>query len=85
LKPGGILVSIISPPAEETAAAHGVRSAFVFVQPNGQQLTSVALLIDEGRMKPIIHTVLPLSEARQAQVISQGGHARGKIVLHVAD
>jgi hypothetical protein len=28
---------------------------------------------------------LPLAEARQAQVISQGGHARGKIVLHVAD
>jgi hypothetical protein len=36
-------------------------------------------------MKPILHTVLPLSEARQAQVISQGGHARGKLVLHVAD
>lgn len=85
LKPGGILVSIISLPAEETAARHGVRSAFVFVQPNGQQLTAIARLIDEGRMKPIIHTVLPLSEARQAQVISQGGHARGKIVLHVAD
>lgn len=85
LKPGGILVSIISPPAEETAAAHGVRSAFVFVQPNGQQLTAIAQLIDQGRMKPIIHTVLPLIETRQAQVISQGGHARGKIVLHVAD
>ncbi len=85
LKPGGILVSIISPPVEETAAKHGVRSAFVFVQPNGQQLAAIARLIDEGRMKPIIHTVLPLSEARQAQVISQGGHARGKIVLHVAD
>ena len=85
LKPGGILVSIVSPPTEETAAAHGVRSAFVFVQPNGQQLAAIARLIDEGRMKPIIHSVLPLSEARQAQVISQGGHARGKIVLHVAD
>ena len=36
-------------------------------------------------MKPILHTVLPLYEARQAQVISQGGHVRGKIVLHVAD
>ena len=85
LKPGGILVSIVSPPTEETAAAHGVRSAFVFVQPNGQQLAAITRLIDEGRMEPIIHSVLPLSEARQAQVISQGGHARGKIVLHVAD
>jgi NADPH:quinone reductase-like Zn-dependent oxidoreductase len=85
LKPGGILVSVVSPPPEATATARGVRSAFVFIQSSGQQLTAIAQLIDEGRMKPIIHTVLPLSEARQAQVISQGGHARGKIVLHVAD
>ena len=42
-------------------------------------------MIDQGQMKPVIHAVLPLSEARQAQVISQGGHARGKIVLRVGD
>ncbi len=85
LKPGGILVSVISPPPEATATAHGVRGAFVFVQPSGPQLVQIAQLIDQGRMKPIIHAVLPLTEARQAQVISQGGHARGKIVLHVRD
>ena len=85
LKPGGMLVSVVSPPSEATAAELGVRSAFVFVQPSGSQLDAIAHLIDEGRMKPILHTVLPLYEARQAQVISQGGHVRGKIVLHVAD
>jgi NADPH:quinone reductase-like Zn-dependent oxidoreductase len=85
LKPGGILVSVVSPPSEATAAARGVRGAFVFIHPSGQQLSEIAQLIDDGRMKPIIHTVLPLSEARQAHAISQSGHARGKIVLHVAD
>ena len=85
LKPGGILVSVISPPPEATAATHGIRSAFVFIQPSGPQLTQIAQLIDQGQMKPVIHTVLPLNEARQAQVISQGGHARGKIVLRVGD
>lgn len=85
LKPGGILVSVISPPPEATAAAHNVRQAFVFIHPSGQQLTAIARLIDEGRMRPIIHTVLPLSEARQAHAISQTGHARGKIVLQVAE
>ena len=85
LKPGGILVSVIGPPPEATAAAHGVRCAFVFIQPSGPQLTQIAQLIDQGQMKPILHAVLPLSEARQAQVISQGGHTRGKLVLHVAD
>ena len=85
LKPGGMLVSVVSPPPAATAAEQGVRSAFVFVQPSGSQLDAIARLIDEGRMKPILHTVLPLYQARQAQVISQGGHVRGKIVLHVAD
>lgn len=85
LKPGGILVSIVEPPPETTAVERGVRSAFVFVQPNGEQLIAMTRLIDEGRMKPVIHTVLPLTEARQAHVISQGGHTRGKIVLRVAD
>ncbi len=85
LKPGGMLVSVVSPPPEATAAAHGARRAFVFIQPSGVQLTTIAQLIDEGKMKPIIHTVLPLTEVRQAHAISQGGHARGKIVLRVAD
>ena len=76
---------VVDPPLEATAAAHGVRSAFVFIQPSGAQLAAIAQLIDAGQMKPVIHTVLPLNEARQAQVISQGGHARGKLVLQVAD
>jgi NADPH:quinone reductase-like Zn-dependent oxidoreductase len=85
LKPGGMLVSVVRPPSAATAVEQGVRSAFVFVQPSSSQLDAIARLIDEGRIKPILHTVLPLYEARQAQVISQGGHGCGKIVLHVAD
>ena len=85
LKPGGILVSVVSTPPPATAATHGVRSDYVAIHPSGAQLTQIARLIDEGRMKPIIHTVLPLNEARQAHAISETGHARGKIVLKIAD
>ncbi len=84
LKPGGILVSVVSPPPEAVAATHGARGAFVFIHPSGEQLTQIARLIDEGRMQPVIHTVLPLAEVRQAHAISQTGHACGKIVLQVA-
>lgn len=85
LKPGGMLVSVVNPPSKEIAAKHGVRSAFVFSRPDGQQLATITRLIDEGKMKPIIHTVVPLADVRQAHAVSQGGHTRGKIVLHVAD
>lgn len=83
LKPGGILVSVVSPPSEEQAAAHQCRSAYVFIQPRADWLTEIAHLIDAGQVKPIVETVLPLSQAAEAHRISQEGHTRGKIVLQV--
>jgi NADPH:quinone reductase-like Zn-dependent oxidoreductase len=84
LKKGGILVSIVSPASAEEAAKHGVRSGYVFVQPNASQLAEIAKLVDSGKLKPMVETVLPLSEARRAQEQSESGHTRGKIVLKVA-
>ncbi len=84
LKKGGILVSIVAPPPEETAAAHGVRQAFVFIQPDAAVLAELAKLVDAGKLRTYVEKVLPLYEARQAQELSQEGHVRGKIVLKVA-
>ncbi len=83
LKPGGILVSITSPPKPEVAEKHGVRQAFVFTQPNAQQLAEIAGLADTGKLRVIVETILPLSDATRAQELSQRGHGRGKIVLRV--
>lgn len=83
LKRGGILVSIISPPPPEKAAVHGVRQAFVFIQPDAAALAELAKLVDAGKLRPYVEAVLPLAEARRAQELSQGGHVRGKIVLKV--
>lgn len=84
LKRGGILVSTIQAPSEETAAAHGVRQAMVFsAPPIGQTLTEVARLADNGQIKPTISTVLPLQNAQQAHQAIERKHTRGKIVLQV--
>lgn len=83
LKKGGILISIVSAPSPEEAAKHGVRQAYVFVQPNATELAEIVRLVDTGRVKPFVETVLPLSEARKAQELSESGHTRGKIVLKV--
>jgi len=85
LRKDGFLVSIVEPPSEELAAQHGVRSKMVGVLPNGSQLSEIAALIDSGKVKPFVETVLPLSEARQAHEMSQSGRTRGKIVLQVVD
>ncbi len=84
LKRGGFLVSTIQPPSEEIAAAHGVRQAMVFTAPPiAQTLTEVGKMADAGKVKPVVSTVLPLQEAKQAHKIIEGKHARGKVVLQV--
>jgi len=85
LKPGGMLVSTIQAPSEETAAAHGVRGAMVFSSPPiGKVLTEVAALVDSGQLKPHVSAVLPLKDAARAHGMIEGKHTRGKIVLQVA-
>jgi len=84
LAPGGVLVSIVSPPSPEDALAHGVRTGFVFTQSLAAQLDQIAELVDAGAVRPVIADVLPLARARMAQELSRTGHVRGKIVLDVA-
>ncbi len=85
LKPGGWLLSTIQPPSEETAKANGVRAQLVAsTPPIGPTLAKVAKIVASGQIRPVVSTVLPLSEVRKAHVIIEGKHARGKIVLKVA-
>jgi len=86
VKPGGVLVSVVSPrPSFAEAKAHGVRPVWFIVEPNREQLIQIGALIDAGQIRPIIETILPLSQARQAYEQGARGHTRGKIVLRVVD
>jgi NADPH:quinone reductase-like Zn-dependent oxidoreductase len=86
VKPGGVLVSVVSPrPSFEEAKAQNVRPVWFVVEPNREQLIQIGTLIDVGRIRPIIETVLPLPQARQAYEQGSKGHTRGKIVLRVVD
>jgi NADPH:quinone reductase-like Zn-dependent oxidoreductase len=83
LKPGGILVSIVSPPPEERAQALGLRSAFVFIEPNAEILAHLSELVDGGRLRPIVGAEFALEDIAKAHALSQTGRAVGKIVLYV--
>lgn len=85
LKKGGLLASIVQPPDAEKAREFGVRGEFVRSQPNAEELAEIAALIDAGSLKVVLDRILPLSEARRAHKLSQGGHSRGKIVLRVKE
>lgn len=84
LKKGGILVSLVQPPSQESATKYGVRALFYGGHASSSGLAEIAKLIDDGKVKPVVETVLPLAETRRAHELSETGHARGKIVLKVA-
>jgi len=83
LKPGGMMVSIVDPPSEEIAKQRGVRSAFIFIQPNAEILEQLAGLVDAGQVRPIVGAEFALQDAAAAHRLSRTGRARGKIVLYV--
>lgn len=83
LKPGGIQVSIISPPDEARAAAMGVRGAFVFIGPNAPVLERLAQMVDNGRLRPIVGAEFALDDIVAAHALSESGRTVGKIVLYV--
>ncbi|MBF0563985.1 MAG: NADP-dependent oxidoreductase [Nitrospirae bacterium] len=83
LKKGGILIGTLGIQSPEGAAKYGVRGEAIFVAPNADELTQIAVLIDSGELKTVVSTVLPLDEAARAHELSQTGHVRGKIVLKV--
>jgi NADPH:quinone reductase-like Zn-dependent oxidoreductase len=84
LKPGGMLISTVQAPSDETAVAHGVRQHFVYsTPPIGETLTEVAGLIDNGHIKATVSAVMPLQDVRKAHEMIEGKHTRGKLVLQV--
>jgi len=57
---------------------------FFIVEPSRTQLSELSRLIDEGIIRPIVETVLPLDQAREAYERGIRDHPRGKLVLAVA-
>jgi NADPH:quinone reductase-like Zn-dependent oxidoreductase len=85
LKLGGFLVTTIGSIPEGTPEKYGVRAKTLMTTSDGKELAQIAAIIDEKQIKPIVTTVLPLEEARKAHEMSESRHARGKIVLRVAE
>jgi NADPH2:quinone reductase len=81
VKEGGHLISIVDDPTG--LARDDIHKEFVFVAPNSTQLTELARMVEQGRLKTYLSQVFPfgLEEARKAHELSESGHTRGKMVL----
>ncbi len=86
LRPGGVIVSIAGPVPEAAAQERGVRVARPTPPASlGALLRQIAELIEAGTLQPVVGRVFPFEQAAQAHALSETGHGRGRIVLHVRD
>jgi NADPH:quinone reductase-like Zn-dependent oxidoreductase len=84
LKPGGILLSTVQPPSQETALDHGVRQRMIGTAPPVRKvLTEAARMVEENCLRPHVSAVIPLEEIQKGHAMIEGRHTRGKIVIQV--
>ncbi|GJF32927.1 oxidoreductase [Kitasatospora sp. NE20-6] len=74
------------PAAVASAADYGVAARgghYVWARPDTTDLTELARLADEGRLRVPVASTFPLAQAASAQALNAEGRTRGKIVLLV--
>ncbi|HTI41421.1 MAG TPA: NADP-dependent oxidoreductase [Vicinamibacterales bacterium] len=82
LKPGGILVTVVSTAFVPTRP--DVRSAFFYAEVTAARLGAISKLLDRGEVLPQVGSVLPLADVRSAHAMLAGApHSRGKIMLEL--
>ena len=83
LKRGGVLVSTLTEPSQDDAAARGARGLRYTVTESGADLATIGELIDAGKVKPVITKTYQLKEAAAAERFLEQEHPAGKVVLSV--
>lgn len=83
VKKNGLVVTTVGPADETQAKRHGARVVQFVMQRNAGELDQLGHLLEDGTLQPRISKVMSLSEAREAEDLSQSGHPHGKVVLRV--
>lgn len=84
LKNHGRLVSIVDIPAGQNlleAWSRNIDMMFFFIEPTRRKMEVLRDLIERGRVRPVINSVMPLSLVGEAQQRQEAGGVQGKIVF----
>ncbi|MDY7371825.1 NADP-dependent oxidoreductase [Acinetobacter oleivorans] len=59
----------------------GITYTFLFMQPNGQQLSKITELVEAGKIKPVVDQTYDFIQIKEALQYVNTGRAKGKVVL----
>lgn len=66
-----------------STGGHTQSAHTILVRADGDDLSTIASLMSDGKVRSVIDSVYPLSEVRAAHERSRSWHSRGKLVLQV--
>jgi len=84
VKKDGVLATTVQPIDESLAKRVGIRAVQVVMKRNAADLAELARLVEKGGLKPRLDKTMSLSQAREAQELSEAGKTQGKVILKVA-
>ena len=81
LEKGGVLVLLAGMVDENAATTHEVKAIQQMTQTNSFQLQRIALLADNGVIKPTVDKTFPFEQAKEAYDYFETEHPKGKVVV----
>lgn len=88
VKEGGTLISIREPPSAQKptkGVSKNIKDVFFIMEPYGWQLKDVADLLEKGEVRAIVDSIYKLEQFKEAFARLDTGHARGKVIIKVAE
>ncbi len=77
------VMKMLSLGVKNKARKLGVNYSFLFMKADGNQLTEITKLINEGIIKPVIDKVFPFDQTNDALEYVEAGRSKGKVVIKV--
>lgn len=84
VKSGGVLATTVQPIDESAASRAGIRAVHVIMRRNSADLARLADMVAKGAVQPRLAQTLSLSQAKEAQELTENGSTHGKVILKVA-
>ena len=78
-----LIVRLLSSGARKKATRRDVKSSYLFMRANGQQLREITRLIEAGAVRPVIDRVFAFESTNEALAHVEAGRAKGKVVVKI--
>jgi len=75
------VIRLLSFKIKKSAKELHVHYSFLFMKPNGKQLSEITALIEAGIIRPVVDKVFPFAETNEAMSYVEAGRAKGKVVV----